>query len=157
MMLNVAVLMGRLVADPELRQTPNGVSVTSFTLAVDRSYVKSGQERECDFIDVVAWRGTAEFVCKYFHKGQLAAVQGSIQTRTYTDKQGNKRKAFEIVADNVHFAESKRDSQNSSGGSYQPASGPAPDVSADDPKPANAGGNQSNDFEEIPADDDLPF
>lgn len=156
-MLNVAVLMGRLVADPELRQTPNGVSVTSFTLAVDRSYVKSGQERECDFIDVVAWRGTAEFVCKYFHKGQLAAVQGSIQTRTYTDKQGNKRKAFEIVADNVHFAEPKRDTQNSSGGSYHPASGPAPDVSADDPKPAYAGGNKSNDFEEIPADDDLPF
>ncbi len=108
-MLNVAVLMGRLVADPELRHTANDVAVTSFTLAVDRSYVKAGADRQADFIDVVAWRNTAEFVCKYFRKGQLMAVQGSIQTRTYTDSQGNKRKAFEIVADNVHFAESKRD------------------------------------------------
>ncbi|HAH78373.1 MAG TPA: single-stranded DNA-binding protein, partial [Ruminococcaceae bacterium] len=109
-MLNVAVIMGRFVADPELRHTSSGISVTSFTLAVDRSYVKAGAERQTDFIDVVAWRNTAEFVCKYFRKGQLAAVQGSIQTRTYTDRSGIKRKAFEIVADNVHFAEPKRDS-----------------------------------------------
>ena len=98
-MLNVAVVMGRLVADPELRHTPSDVAVTSFTLAVDRSYVKSGTERQTDFIDIVAWRGTADFVCKYFRKGQMMAVHGSIQTRTYTDKDGNKRKAFEIVAD----------------------------------------------------------
>lgn len=108
-MLNVAVLMGRLVADPELRHTTSDIAVTSFTIAVDRSYVKSGAERQADFIDIVAWRSTAEFVCKYFRKGQLIAVQGSIQTRSYQDKDGNKRKAFEIVADNVHFAESKRD------------------------------------------------
>ena len=107
-MLNTAILMGRLVADPELRHTPNDIAVTSFTLAVDRSFSKSGTERQTDFIDIVAWRSTAEFVCKYFHKGQLVAVQGSIQTRSYTDSQGIKRKAFEIVADNVHFAESKR-------------------------------------------------
>lgn len=142
-MLNVVVLMGRLVADPELRQTPNGVSVTSFTLAVDRSYVKQGQERQTDFIDVVAWRNTAEFVCKYFQKGQLAAVQGSIQTRSYTDKEGNKRKAFEIVADNVHFAEPKRDGQ--SGSAYHAAE-KTPDVSAG-----------KDDFEGIPSDEDLPF
>lgn len=154
-MLNVAVLMGRLVADPELRHTPNGVSVTSFTLAVDRTYCKQGEERQTDFIDIVAWRNTAEFVCKYFHKGQLAAVQGAIQTRSYTDKEGNKRKAFEIVADNVHFAEPKRDG----GGehqSYKPASNTPPDVSADDPVPTYTTGN-TGDFEEIPSDDDLPF
>lgn len=154
-MLNVAVLMGRLVADPELRQTPNGISVTSFTIAVDRSYVKSGAERQTDFIDIVAWRNTAEFVCKYFRKGQLAAVQGSIQTRTYTDKDGNKRKAFEIVADNVHFAEPKRDG-NSGGG--HPAEKPENRAPAQNEQPAPAYSNgKADDFEEIPSDDDLPF
>lgn len=153
-MLNVTVLMGRLVADPELRHTTSDIAVTSFTIAVDRSYVKSGAERQADFIDIVAWRSTAEFVCKYFRKGQLIAVQGSIQTRSYQDKDGNKRKAFEIVADNVHFAESKRDGA-------APAPGPgyssysrseAPMASA----PAYTSGN-TGDFEEIPTDDDLPF
>ena len=147
-MLNVAVVMGRLVADPELRHTPSDVAVTSFTLAVDRSYVKSGTERQTDFIDIVAWRGTADFVCKYFRKGQLMAVQGSIQTRSYTDSQGNKRKAFEIVADNVHFAESKRDAN--SGGNYS-----RPET-MNEPAPAYTSGN-TGDFEEIPSDDDLPF
>ena len=141
-MLNVAVLMGRMVADPELRHTPNDVSVTGFTLAIDRSYVKSGTDRQADFIDIVAWRQTADFVCKYFHKGQLVAVQGSIQTRTYTDKDGNKRKAFEVVADNVHFAESKKDGTQSH----------APDV--DPPKYATG---DTGDFEEMPSSDDLPF
>jgi single-strand DNA-binding protein len=128
--------MGRLVADPELRHTSNDISVTSFTIAVDRSYVKSGSERQADFIDIVAWRGTADFACKYFRKGQLIAVQGSIQTRNYTDKDGNKRKAFEIVADNVHFAESKKD-----GGNNNPSAPP----------------QDNGDFEEVPSDDDLPF
>lgn len=168
-MINTAVLMGRLTADPELRHTPNNLAVTSFTLAVDRSYVKSGAERQTDFIDVVAWRSTAEFVCRYFHKGQLVAVQGSIQTRSYTDREGIKRKAFEIVADNVHFAESKRDSysnpaQNAGGyqqgysnnsayqqpsmnGSARPEMEPASSFSMGD----------TGDFEEIPTDDDLPF
>ncbi|MEG1427269.1 MAG: single-stranded DNA-binding protein, partial [Oscillospiraceae bacterium] len=118
-MLNVAVVMGRLVADPELRHTPNDVAVTSFTLAIDRSYVKSGTERQADFIDIVAWRNTAEFVCKYFKKGQMMAVHGSIQTRTYQDNNGNKRKAFEIVADDISFADSKRDSSNAPAGEYQ--------------------------------------
>lgn len=139
-MLNVTVLMGRLVQDPELRHTASDVAVTSFTIAVDRSYVKSGTERQADFIDIVAWRNTAEFVCKYFRKGQLAAIQGSIQTRIYQDKDGNKRKAFEVVADNVHFAESKRDGD---GGNRAQAASHAPNVSAD--------------YEEIPTDDDLPF
>lgn len=152
-MLNVVALMGRLVADPELRHTASDVSVTSFTIAVDRSYVKSGADRQADFIDIVAWRSTADFVCKYFRKGQLIAVQGSIQTRTYTDKDGNKRKAVEVIADNVHFAEPKRDSSGAGAmnNSYHSrADAAVPSV------PAYASGDTS-DFEEIPADDDLPF
>lgn len=155
-MLNVAILMGRLVADPEIRHTPNDIAVTSFTIAVDRSYVKSGAERQADFIDIVAWRATAEFVCKYFRKGQMIAVQGSIQTRSYTDKDGNKRKAFEIVADNVHFADSKRDTSAPAmgGGIYQqPAA--RPEVTSA-PAPAYTSGD-TGDFEEILNDDDLPF
>jgi single stranded DNA-binding protein (ssb) len=105
-MLNVAVLMGRLVADPELKHTPNSISWTTFSIAVDRN-VKKGEQKTTDFIDVVAWRNTAEFICKCFSKGQLIAVSGSIQTRTYNDTEGNKRKAFEIVADDAHFADSK--------------------------------------------------
>ena len=112
-MLNTAILMGRLVADPELRHTPNNVAVTSFTIAVDRSYVKAGTERQADFIDIVAWRNTAEFVCRYFRKGQMIALQGSIQTRSYTDSQGIKRKAFEVVADGVHFCGSKSEEKTS--------------------------------------------
>ncbi|MVB10249.1 Single-stranded DNA-binding protein A [Caprobacter fermentans] len=154
-MLNVAVLMGRLVADPELRHTPNGISVTSFTIAVDRSYVKAGADRQTDFIDVVAWRNTAEFVCKYFRKGQLAAVQGSIQTRSYTDKDGNKRKAVEIIADNVHFAEPKREGTTSSG-NYSARTGNPTNDRSEQPAPAYANGD-TDDFEEIPSDDDLPF
>lgn len=162
-MLNVAVLTGRLVADPELRHTPNGVAVVSFRIAVDRSYAKAGTERQTDFIDIVAWRSTAEFVCKYFRKGQLISVQGSIQTRSYTDKDGNKRTAFEVVADNVHFTESKRSSERSSygggdnggnyGGSYNTNSYSKP---AAEPAPAYTSGD-TGDFEEIPMDDDLPF
>ena len=150
-MLNTAILMGRLTAEPELRYTPNNAAVTSFTLAVERSYVKSGTDRQVDFIDVVVWRQTAEFVCKYFHKGQLVAVQGSIQTRSYTDKEGNKRKAFEVVADNVHFAEPKRDSS-----SYQaPAQQNSYRQESNEPAAYSTG--NTGDFEEVLTDDDLPF
>lgn len=97
-MLNTAAIMGRLVADPELKHTPSGVAVTSFTLAVDRNYAKPGEERQTDWIDVVAWRGTAEFICKYFTKGRMIAVTGSLQTRTWEDKNGSKHKATELVA-----------------------------------------------------------
>lgn len=155
-MLNVAVLMGRFVADPELRHTPNGIAVTSFTIAVDRSYVKAGTERQTDFIDVVAWRNNADFVCKYFRKGQLVAVQGSIQTRTYTDKDGNKRKAVEIVADNVHFAEPKRDGGSSGNYSSKPENPAGERSEHEQPAPAYSSG-ATGDFEEMPADDDLPF
>lgn len=101
-MLNSAVILGRLVADPELKVTPSNVRTTSFTVAVDRNFTQNG-ERNADFIDVVAWRSTAEFVCKHFHKGSMIAVQGHIQTRNYEDRNGNKRKAVEIVADEVSF------------------------------------------------------
>ncbi len=158
-MLNVAVIMGRLAADPELRHTPNGVAVTSFTLAVDRSYARVGTERQTDWIDVVAWRQTAEFVCKYFTKGQLMAVTGSIQTRNYEDRNGNKRKAVEIQATEVNFASSKREGGSMGGDpSYgQPrASAPAQPAAFSEPAPAYSSGS-SEDFEEILGDDDLPF
>ena len=111
-MLNKAILMGRLTADPELRHTQSNTAVVNFTLAVDRAYSKE-REKITDFIEVVAWRSTAEFAFKYFSKGQLVAVCGSIQTRTWEDKQGGRRKAVEVVADEVHFAEPKRDARAS--------------------------------------------
>ena len=143
-MLNKAILMGRLVADPELRRTPNNNSVTSFTLAVNRSFVRQGEQPQTDFIDVVAWGKTAEFVSRYFVKGQLVAVAGRIQTRTWEDKQGNKRKSVEVVAEEVHFAEPKRDSQ------------PRNEMPRGDFDPmAGLGGNA---FAALPGDDnDLPF
>ncbi len=188
-MLNTAILMGRLTADPELRHTPNDIPVITFTLAVERSYAKSGEQRQADFIDIVAWRYTAEFVSRYFQKGQLVAIRGSIQTRTYTDKEGKKRrqadfidivawrytaefvsryfqkgqlvairgsiqtrtytdkegkkrKAFEIIADQVHFAEGKRDTSPPSQG---------------DNRNEEALNTGPDDFEEVPTDDDLPF
>ena len=106
-MLNCAVIMGRLTADPELRTTNNGVSVCTISVAVDRNYQREGQERQTDFLTVVAWRQTAEFIAKHFRKGKMIAVQGSIQTRKYEDRNGNKRTAVEIVADNVSFCGSK--------------------------------------------------
>ena len=106
-MINNAVIMGRLVADPELRTTSSGNSVSSFTVAVDRRFARQGEERQADFIDVIAWRQTAEFICKYFRKGSMIAIQGYIQTRMYEDKNGNKRKAVELIADNVSFCGTK--------------------------------------------------
>lgn len=148
-MLNVVVLTGRLTADPELRHTPNNTAVTSFNIAVNRSYARQGEERQTDFIDIVAWRSTAEFICRYFKKGQLIAIEGSIQTRSYQDKDGNKRKAFEVIANNVHFVESKKDSGMGNSGVSQITGGNVnsePYVSGSD-----------DDFQEIQSDDDLPF
>ena len=108
-MLNCVTMIGRLVADPELRNTPSGTAVTSFTIAVDRDFVKAGEERQADFIDIVAWQQKAEFITRYFRKGSFIAIQGSLQTRTYEDKNGNKRKAYEIIADKVSFCGSKSD------------------------------------------------
>lgn len=112
-MLNHIVVMGRLTHDIELRRTANGVAVASFGLAVDRDFApKDGGEKETDFIEVVAWRNTAEFVSKYFSKGRMAVVSGRLQVRSYTDKDGNKRRAAEIVADNIYFGDSKKAEQN---------------------------------------------
>ena len=111
-MLNRIILMGRLTRDPELRKTGNGTAVTSFTLAVDRDYKPQDGERETDFIDVVAWRGTGEFVSKYFSKGRMAVVEGRLQVRDWTDKNGNKRRNTEVIADNVYFGDSKKVSES---------------------------------------------
>ena len=117
-MLNHIVIMGRLTRDPELRRTGSGIAVASFSLAVDRDFGKNENgERETDFIDCVAWRQTGEFVSKYFTKGRMAVVSGRLQFRSWTDKDGNKRRTAEVVADNVYFGDSKRDSDNS-GSSY---------------------------------------
>ena len=107
-MLNKIILMGRLTRDPELRRTQSGTAVASFTLAVDRDYKPQDGERETDFIDIVAWRGTGEFVSKYVTKGRMAVVEGRLQVRDWTDKDGNKRRSTEVVADNVYFGDSKR-------------------------------------------------
>ena len=107
-MLNKIVLMGRLTRDPELRKTGSGTAVTSFTLAVDRDFKTQDGEKEMDFIDIVAWRGTAEFVFKYLSKGRMAVVSGRLQIRNWTDKEGNKRRSAEVVADNVYFGDCKR-------------------------------------------------
>lgn len=106
--MNNTILMGRLVADPELRRTNSGTAVCSFTLAVNR-FAKAGEKPEADFFDMVAWGKTAEFVCKYFSKGQQMAVQGRLQTRSYEDRNGQKRKVVEVVAEDVYFTESKRE------------------------------------------------
>lgn len=138
-MLNTISLMGRLTRDPELRRTPSGVAVTSFTLAVDRDFKGADGVKETDFIDCVAWKNTAEMVVKYMKKGRLAAVRGRLQLRDWTDKDGNKRRSAEVVADSVYFADSRPDS-----GAFQPAAGGV-DVSGPD-------------FREIDEDDgDLPF
>ena len=122
-MLNHIVIMGRLTRDPELRRTGSGIAVTSFSLAVDRDFAREGGERETDFIDCVAWRQTGEFVSKYFTKGRMAVVSGRLQIRSWTDKDGNKRRTAEVVADNVYFGDSKRDDQHSSNGYGAPAPG----------------------------------
>ena len=125
-MLNHIVLMGRLTRDPELRRTGSGVAVASFTLAVDRDYAVQGAEKETDFVDIVAWRNTAEFVSRYFTKGRMAIVSGRLQIRNWTDKDGNKRRSAEVVADNVYFGDSKRDGASAPAGFDQTPSYAAP-------------------------------
>ena len=108
-MLNKIFLMGRLTRDPELRRTGSGLAVASFSLAVDRDFKSQSGEKETDFIDIVAWRNTAEFVSKYFTKGRMAVVEGRLQIRDWTDKEGNKRRSSEVVADSIYFGDSKKD------------------------------------------------
>ena len=169
-MLNRVILMGRLVSDPELKTTPNGVSVTSFRIAVDRNYVKSGEERKADFIDIVAWRGQAEFICKYFGKGSMIAVEGQLQTRTYQAKDGTNRYVVEVVVDNVSFTGERRDNsgyqqqqyggnQYGSQSSYQNQNyGRAQQQPAQNfQQPASYQNGSDSEFQEMPLDDDLPF
>ena len=155
-MLNKIFIMGRLTRDPELRRTQTGTPVASFTLAVDRDFKdKSTGERTTDFIDVVAWRQTGEFVSRFFTKGRMAVVEGRLQMRDWTDKEGNKRRSAEVVADNVYFGDSRRDGDG--GGYSAPAYGsvPAADYSAPSGYAAPAEGNQ---FAELSGDDgELPF
>ena len=145
--LNKAILIGNLTADPELKQTPNSVAVVSFTIAINRRKTKEGQQT-ADFISIVAWRQTAEFVARYFKKGKPILVCGSLQSRSYTDSQGNKRYVTEVVADEVGFVESKGDSAPQ-GATYVPDAYTAPTHSNTDAAPQ---------FEAVdPNDDDLPF
>lgn len=136
--MNKAILIGRLTADPELKTTPSGLNVCSFTVAVDRRFVKEGEERKADFINCVAWRQTAEFISKYFTKGRMLGLIGSIQTRTWTDSENNKRYATEVLVDEAYFTESK-------GSGNSGASEPAAKVNESDFMPTTV------------SDDDLPF
>ena len=151
-MYNRAILIGRLTADPELRTTPQGTSVCSFSIAIDRPFTGKGAERVTDFINIVAWRQNAEFVSKYFAKGRLIGIEGSIQARNYEDKQGIKRTAVEVVADRAFFTESK----GSSSGGAQSAQG-----AQSHPEPAGGVSYSSGSFgdfqEQETGEDDLPF
>ena len=150
-MLNKIFLMGRLTRDPELRRTQSGTAVTSFSLAVDRDFKGQNGEKETDFIDVVAWRNTAEFVSKYFTKGRMAVVEGRLQIRDWTDRDGGKRRTAEVIADNVYFGDTKRDSAD---GGYAPAPAYGAPVGRGDSAPA--GGH--SEFAEIGEEDgELPF
>ena len=148
--MNSICLMGRLTGDPELKTTQSGVSVTSFSVAVDRAYRSKDQERQTDFINCVAWRQTAEFISRYFHKGQRIALQGSLQSRKYTANDGSQRTVYEVVVDNAFFCESK-------GGNAAGAPGYDSQVPQySEARPAFSTAN-TGDFEEILTDEELPF
>ena len=147
--MNSICLMGRLTSDPELKTTNSGISVTSFTIAVDRAYAPKGQERQADFIPCTAWRQTAEFITRYFRKGNRIAVQGSLQSRTYTANDGSKRTAYEVVIDNAYFCESK-------GGQAAATPGYDSQIPQTEARPAFSTAN-TGDFEEILSDEQLPF
>lgn len=157
-MLNVVAIMGRLVADPELRTTQQGTNVCTFRIACERSYTPKGQQRQADFVDIVAWGKTAEFICKFFQKGSMIAVDGSLQTRQYQDKQGNKRTAVEVLANNISFAGAKaadkpaaRDFDRQTQTYTHEAK-----TAQSAPQPAYTQGNM-DDFAVISDTDDLPF
>ena len=149
-MINVVAIMGRLVADPELRTTPAGVNVCQFRIACDRNFARQGEQRQADFVDIVAWRAQADFVCKYFSKGSLIAINGRIQTRNYQDKNGNNRTSVAVVADTINFAGSKGTGKPVDEGGEAPPAGYRPS----EPAPEHS---ESNDFAVIDDSDDLPF
>lgn len=141
--MNVVVLIGRLTDNPELRHTNSNIAVTRFSIAVDRGY-RSGEERQTDFINIVAWRQTAEFITTYFKKGQRIAIEGSLRMNRYQDKDGNNRTSYEVVVNNAHFVETK----SSANGGFAPT---------EQAQPASFSNTDSGDFAEIVSDDDLPF
>lgn len=148
--MNTVCLIGRLTFEPELKSTPSGVSVTRLQIAVDRRYQRQSEERKADFIDVTAWRQTAEFINRYFHKGDMIAIEGSIQTESYTDRDGTKRKSVAVIANNVSFCGSKSESAPAGGNAYA--------TTVQRTAPAQGYSNAAPpDFEEIVDDDDLPF
>lgn len=138
--MNEVILTGRIVADPELKTTPNGVETTTFRIAVNRDYVKQGEERKADFFNVVAWRKTAVFICKYFHKGDGINLAGNLRSRQYEAKDGSNRYVVEVIANNVEFPLSKKSDNNST-----PTS------------PATVQAASTADFQDVSLDDDLPF
>ena len=156
-MLNKIILMGRLTRDPELRRTQSGTAVASFTLAVDRDFKnKETGEKSTDFIDIVAWRQTGEFVSKYFTKGRMAVVEGRLQLRDWTDRDGNKRRSAEVVADNVYFGDSRRDGDGAGYGGYQQSAPAAPAPSSTAPM-GGYGAPMGDQFAELSDDGELPF
>ena len=150
-MLNVVAIMGRLVADPELKITPAGISVCTFRIACDRNFVQQGQQRQADFIDVVAWRHNADFLCKYFTKGSMVAVQGRLQTWQYQDRNGSNRTAVEVVADSLSLGSNKKP-----GGQAVDDGGEEPPSNSPETTSAYSQGS-AEDFEVIDDNDDLPF
>ena len=146
--LNKVILIGHLTADPELKQTQSGIAVTSFSIGVTRRFARNGEQPTSDFINIVAWRQQAEFVTKYFHKGNAICIVGSLQTRNYVDQQGNKRYVTEVVADEISFVEKKSDAPGAH--QYEPTGETTPAFS-------NHAANAAPNFEEVADDDDLPF
>lgn len=142
---NKVILVGNMTSDPELKKTPNGVSVTSFSIAVSRRFVKQGEQPQADFINIVAWRQTAEFIARYFNKGKPILICGQLQTRSWTDQNGQKRNITEVVADEATFVENKAAGGNAAGTPF-----------GNDEPPSYSHGNDSN-FEELSQEDDLPF
>ena len=149
-MLNKVFVMGRLARDPELRRTQNGTAVASFTLAVDRDYKGASGERETDWIDCVAWRQSGEFVSRYFTKGRMAVVEGRLQIRDWTDKDGNKRTTAEVVADNIYFGDSKRDGEGGGYSTYNQGGYSAPASSGYGAPMGDQFADLSNDDGELP-------
>ena len=157
-MLNVVAIMGRLVADPELRTTQQGTNVCTFRIACERSFAKQGEQRQADFIEIVAWRQQANFVCKYFQKGSMIAIDGSLQTRQYQDKQGNNRTAVEVVANNISFAGAKTADKPAARGFDQQTQNNTHEAKTAQsaPQPAYTQGSM-DDFSVISDTDDLSF
>lgn len=152
-MINKVILMGRLTADPEMRQTQSGISVARFSIAVDRRFQRQGEQKQTDFINCVAWRQQADFVCRYFSKGKMIAIVGSLQQNNWKDKDGNNRTTYEVITEEISFADSKKDDSGSNKG-FVPQETSTSSASSSDNFNLNV---SENDFTVLNGDDDLPF